>query len=736
MPSAMRTRYFTGREDLLARLRQHLVERHAAALSGLGGVGKTQTAMEYAVRHRSDYPNGVFWINAETLGGLTSGFIEMAATLRLPAAESSDNDAAVKAVLAWLNGTPDWLLILDNVDNRGDIQRFVPEQGQGDLLITSRESVFAELGIPRALEVLDLDADEAVRFLLARTGRESTTAAESADALELAAELGHLPLALEQAAAYVAEANATFSSYLRALRTRRETLLEKAAGLIARDTVAITWVANFEAVERASPAAAAVLRMSALLAPDAIPFELFLDGAQVLGNSIEEALADADDLAMAALLRPLSRYSLVRTDTESLVFSMHRLVQQSVVGALEEPERRTYLEMAVRALDIAFPKVEYANWVQSERLVAHVTSIARWLDTHDVQPEMGSSVLNRTAHYLRERGRYREAQTLSERALTIGERALGPVHPTIALSLNNLAYAHWAQGRYAEALSLHERALAIRVRALGPDHLDVAASLHNLAIVHWDQGRYAEALMMGERALAIRERALGPDHPDVGKSLNNLAIVHRDTGRYAEALALGERALAIRENAFGSQHPDVSASLHNLGICHMDQGRYTEALALGERALAIRERALGPDHPDVAHTLNYVADVLLECDRPAEALALYDRALVIEENALGADHPTMAQTLNGIANAYLHLGRHADAEPLYMRALEIRERALGHEHAWVAETLVGLAKLRQEMGRDGEALALYERALSIKERTLVGDTLQLREIRAAIDALR
>ncbi len=539
VPGAMRTRFFTGRAELLTRLRQHLLDRHRAALSGLGGVGKTQTAIEYAVRHRRDYTNGVFWVNAETIGGLTSGLVEVAAALHLPGAESDDNDVAVKTVVEWLNGTADWLLILDNVDNRRDIAPFVPEDGQGDVLITSREAIFAELGIPRVLEVRDLDADEALRFLLARTGREGATPVEAADAAELAAELGYLPLALEQAAAHIAETNITFSVYLQRIsQTPGSGTGEAAAGLIAHDTVAATWAANFEAVERTSPAAADVLRISALLASDAIPFELFLDGADALGDNIAEALADEDDLAMAELLRPLARYSLVRSDTASRVFSVHRLVQEIVWGATSEPERRTSVERAVSAMDAALPEVRYANWARSERLVAHVTSIVEWFDQYSVQPDTASRVLNRTAHYLRERWRHTEAQALSERALAIGEGVLGDDHLSIAISLNNLANIHWDRGRYAEALPPYERALAIRERALGSDHPDVGSSLNNLGNVYMDQGRFAEALALHRRALEIRERTLGHDHQDIARSLDNLAVTLSGLGRYGEARPL------------------------------------------------------------------------------------------------------------------------------------------------------------------------------------------------------
>ena len=710
VPAAMRTRYFTGREELLARLRQQLVERHRAALSGLGGVGKTQTAIEYAVRHRADYPEGVFWVNAETNSGLTSGFAAIGSTLRLPSAVSDDQEAAVKAALEWLNGNDQWLLILDNVEDRRQVQRFVPERDKGDTLVTSRESVFQELGIARALDVQDLDGDEALYFLLTRTGREDAESVSRAAARELTVELGNLPLALEQAAAYIVETNAAFSDYLSAFRKRRITLLEKAGELVSHDTVAVTWAANFAAVETISPAVADVLRVSAFLAPDSIPFELFSKGAPGLGEPIAAALFDSDELAMAELLRPLARYSLIRSDAALRAFGVHRLVQEILRAAIAESERRPYVERIVAALNAAFPEVEYANWALCDRLVAHVLSIAGWVDSYDVRTDGAARILSDTGRYLTERGRYSEAQLLHESALTIRERALGPDHPDVTFSLNNLASAYFYQGRYADAQLLHERALTIRERAFGPDHPEVARTLNNLANVYVKQGRYAEARPLHERALTIWERALGPDDPNVAYSLNNLANLLWFQGRYAQAQSLHERALTIRERALGPDHPHVAMSLSNLADVYVKLRRFAQAQERYERALTIWEAALGPNHPDVAHSLNNLADVYVKQRRYAEAQSLYDRALTILERSLAPDHPDVAENLVGIAELHKEQGRNAEAAVFFERALAIKERTFAVDHPELEEIRCNLNALRAAMtgGATSQADAVVE----------------------------
>ena len=693
VPHALRTSYFTGREDLLARLRLQLSERGRAALSGLGGVGKTQTAMEYAQRHRSDYPDGVFWVDAETTGGLTSGFAAMATLLGLPAAEAPDQEEAVKAVLAWLSGPNGWLLVMDDVGDRGDLRRFVPQPHNGHVLITSRESVFHALGIARALEVTDLAAEEAVRFLLLRTGRDDAET-ERAAAAELAAELGSLPLALEQAAAYIVETNTDFTAYLRALRKRRVSLLEKAGGLVSHETVAVTWAANFEAVERASPAAADVLRISAFLGPDAIPFELFLDGAAALGGPIAEALVDPDELSVAEMLRPLTRYSLIRSDATLRAYGVHRLVQEVVRTAVGESDARAFVGRGVAALNAALPKAEYAASPLYERLIPHVMAIAPWVDANELHPAGWTRLSSQAGWYLRERGRYAEAGELMRYALTTAERAVGPNHLDVAESLNQLGVIYMYQARYAEAQSLHERALAIREQALGPEHQAVADSLNNLGLLKGNLGRYAEAVPLHERSSAIYERVCGPTDKLVAMSLNNLAHAYGGQDRYAEAKPLFERALAMYESAVGAEHPDVAYCLNGLALVLTRLGQVQAAEPLFERALALREQALGPEHPAVAAGLISFAESVSKQGRYAEAAALLERALAIFERAHGRDHPE------------------------------------------VAEALVALAPVRRSQGRTAEALALYERALDIKRRSLPADAPELAEIRQNVDALR
>ncbi len=257
-----RNPYFTAREDALTALDEALhkdgkaVLGQTQAISGLGGIGKTQTAVEYAYRHRADY-QAILWTRGESRGDLVAGFGELAGVLGLA---GKDAEAKVAAVRRWLQDNSSWLLVVDNADTPELLEPFLPAAPQGHILLTSRARRFGRLGIPTPLRLDTLPPEDARAFLLKRVGRDAPAPEEIEAAGALAAELGCLPLALEQAGAYVAARQARLEDYLAAYRHRRGKLLRRAEPEMGdhRDGVATTWVLNFEEVERASSAAGLV----------------------------------------------------------------------------------------------------------------------------------------------------------------------------------------------------------------------------------------------------------------------------------------------------------------------------------------------------------------------------------------------------------------------------------------------------------------------------------------------
>jgi tetratricopeptide (TPR) repeat protein len=628
-----RNPFFTGREQILNDLHEAFKKGATQAISGLGGLGKTQTAIEYAYRHRDEY-TAVFWSRADTQLAMSTGFVEIARVLDLPEKDAQNPDDAVRAVIRWLENNSSWLLIFDNTDTPELLKGFRPRNATGHVLLTSRAQVFDTVGIAKPFEIDVMLPEEALKFLFTRTGRDESKTAEREAASDVAEELGYLPLALEQAGAFITARKARIQDYLAGYRKRRLDLLKESRPVTGDypESVATTWSINFTEIEKASEAASDLLRASAFLSPDNIPLELIIKGRSELGPALSAALADVDDdpLALNEVLEPLTPYSFIRLDNDSQTYSIHRLVQEVLRDGMDPDIQRLWAERIVRALNQAFPDPEFSNWPLCERLLPQAKFAARLIEKWDITFREAARLLNQAANYCHERGQYIDAESQYKRSLAIHEKALGPDHPDVALALNNLATLYDDQGKYTETEPLYTRSLAIREKALGPDHPDVAQSLNNLALLYTERGRYAEAEPLLKRSLTIIEKALDPDHPDLSKSLNNLAELYRELGKDIEAEPLYKRSMAIREKALGPDHPDVAVTLNNLALLFHTQGKHTDAEPLYRRSMAIREKALGPDHPHMAVVLKNFADLLRATNRNAEAAEMEARAEAIE----------------------------------------------------------------------------------------------------------
>jgi tetratricopeptide (TPR) repeat protein len=598
----------------------------------LGGVGKTQTAVEYAYRHLGEYEH-VLWVGAQSGEALVSGYSAIAGLLKLPLTDPKNQTLAVEAVRRWLDSHERWLLVLDNADDLATAREFLPSGNRGHVLLTSR--AWAAGTVARRVEIEEMGLEEGALFLLRRAKRiaedaplEAADPADQKQAREITLQLGGLPLALDQAGAYLEETACGLSGYLVRYQKHAPALLRQ-RGMLAvghPDPVASTWALSFENVEQANPAAAELLRFCAFLYPDGIPEELFSIGTAELGPALEQVGSDA--LALDAAVAELLKYSLIRRDPNARTLEIHRLVQAVLKQGMDEATRRSWAERAVRAVNRTFPKVEFSTWAVCDRLLPQVQACAELTSRWGFEFSDAARLLNQAGFYLYKRGRYIEAEQLYRQALTI-YGALPGAEPDLANSLNNLARLYRAQSRYTEAEPLFQRALAIWEKVLGSEDPNVAQCLTNLAELYRTQGRYAEAQPLYQRALAIREKILGPEHPNVAASLNSLGDLYLIEGQIRKAEPLFQRALAIREEVFGSEHPDVAWSLNSLAELHRAQGRYAEAEPFSERALAIRERTLGPDHPHVATSLENYAALLRAMDRPDEAAPLEARAKAI-----------------------------------------------------------------------------------------------------------
>ncbi|GCE10045.1 FxSxx-COOH system tetratricopeptide repeat protein [Dictyobacter aurantiacus] len=659
-----RNPFFTGREELLSTIHTNLGRgqnsafTRSYALYGLGGIGKTQLALEYAYRYAVEYTM-ICWIQAETLEQIQSSLLRDAQQVDLPMDADTDQQRSVRALQQWLEKHDQWLLIWDNLEDLDLLARFLPAVRQGALLITTRRQVLGT--ISQGIELAPLE--EAMQLLLRRTKMlhtggpnemtcflATTMPAEYAAAAELIALLGRLPLALDQAGAYIEETGCGLGGYLHRYQQHRLQLLDlrgTSGGNHPQSVATTFWLAS-ERIGQQQNAAADLLHICAFLSADAIPEELFERGSAYFGPTLSSL--GADPLRFDQVITVLRNLSLLQRQPETRTLSIHRLVQVVLLEHMHEAEQAVWLERILAALNALFPEVVPDTWKQCERLLPHVLACVSVFPAHASNHAL-AEMMQKAADYLRAQAQYVQAEPLYQRALSIWQHMVTSPPPQVAASLNKLANLYYDQGKYEQAESLYIRALDIREYALGEEHPEVATSLNNLAILFTEQEKYEMAEPLFQQALSTWERAWGPDHPHVAASLTNLAL-----------------------------------------LCY-HQGKYEQAEQYSQRALSIQERVLGPEHPDVNHALNSLADIYMRQGKYEHAEPLYQRALQIWIQALGSEHPLLAQALHGLANLSVEQRNEKQAKVLYQQALSLREREFGNQHIETAHILHDLQRL-------------------------------------------
>lgn len=652
--------FFTDREQTLASLRERLVREGTAtstrplAMSGLGGVGKTQIALQYAFRHREQY-SAVFWASAATLESLRGDFVKIATLLNLAEKDAPKQDLTIEAVRRWLAHERDWLLIIDNADDLlPGIRPFLPDMSQsnGHILITSRDPVAGDLAEP--FEVPQMDREEGMLLLLLRARLIRRDEGHSQTIAELLAQatdedraqagtivdlLGGLPLALDQAGAYIEEDGCSLARYQELYRKRRRRLLRWLSRFSSDSdyprTVATTWDLSFQQVEAASPAAAELLRFCAFLDFDAIPEVILMIGASELGPILAPVAADPYDLEEA--VQALRRYSLLRRDPATTTLTIHRLVQAVLLDRMDEATQRMWVERALRALNLAFPygSDNYLNWPLCQRLLPHIQVCANFVDQYALFSVAANRLFHRAGVYLYERALYEQAEVFFKRALLIGEKVDGPEDPNTAATLQQLASLYQNTAQYGQAEDLYRRALAICEKSLGPEHLATAAILHELARLYQNKGRYRQAEVLYQRALRIKEHTEGPDDPDTATTLHELARLYQAQAQYDKAEELYKRALHIKEKSLGVEHFSTASTLGSLGELSELRGEHEQAEDYYKRALAIFGRVPGDEYPATLTVLKNYARFLRKIGRDKAAeemerrLKLAGRASII-----------------------------------------------------------------------------------------------------------
>ncbi|WP_345472821.1 FxSxx-COOH system tetratricopeptide repeat protein [Actinoallomurus oryzae] len=719
---------FVGRAGELASLKEILGDAGAVvvtAVHGLGGVGKSTLAAQHAAQQATRF-NPVWWITADTGTAVQAGLAGLAVALQ-PELGVLPLEALEARALAWLQAHRGWLLVMDDLTDPEAAAVVLDRPMAGRILVTSRLGEGWHRFGAHMLHLDVLSQDEAVA-LLTRIAGHGRSGGRLEGAAELVVELGCLPLAVEQAGAYLHQARLSAAAYLDLLNASPAVMFDRAArGSDGERTIARIWRHTLDRLTT-TPLAGNLLRVLAWYASEQIPRTL-LDG-----------FADGPDLVDA--LGELAAYNMITLEEDGAV-SLHRLVQAVARTAdpadphRHEPDITAALNHATGLLNRALPgdTRNPATWPVWRALLPHIATLASntspVVDTATI-----AHLLNDTGAFLYDQGDLARATTYYQRALAAYQRVLGADHPSTLASGNNLASAYRAAGDLGRAMPLCVQTLADRVRVLGADHPDTLSSRSNLADAYRAAGDVGRALFLHEQTLADRVRVLGADHPDTLSSRNNLASAYQAAGDVGRALFLHEQTLADRVRVLGADHPDTLSSRNNLAYAYRAAGDVGRALSLYEQTLADRVRVLGTDHPSTLISRNNLAYAYRAAGDVGRALPLYEQTLADRVRVLGTDHPSTLITRNHLAGAYQAAGDVGRALSLYEQTLADRVRVLGTDHPSTLTSRNHLAYAYQVAGDLARAIPLYEATLNDCERVLGADHPLTQVVRRNLEATR
>lgn len=667
-------------------------------LTGRRGTGKTQLAAAYARAKLAADWRLVAWLNAADTGSLLAGLAAVADAAGLSEG-SSPPDAAELSRMVRHRLEADGkrcLLVFDDAEDPDLLQPFVPASGAAQVLIISTRQSMADLGTSITVDVFS--AEEAHALLDGRTGL-----ADDEGAAAVAAELGHLPLALAQASATIAAQHLRYWAYLQRLRALPvHEYLSRGDGPPYPHGVAEAVLLSLDAARAGDQGGmcTVVMEIMAVLSEAGVSRDLLyaIAGEGALARHRRRSRVSAE-LVDRALMRLVER-SLLNLSLDGRLVIAHRQVMQVVRDMLARKGRLAAVCRAAasvldsRAAALAGSQDYAAVREMLEQMTALRDNAAGPVaETDDELAKVLLSLRFWMLHHFNQLGdSASQAIAVGEPLVADFEDVLGPDHPDTLTARNSLGAAYQAAGRVAEAIPLYEQNLTACQRLLGADHPRTLNARSSLAVAYAAAGRPGEAIPLLKRTVAGREQVLGPDHPDTVKSRYSLASAYRDAGREAEAIPLLERTVASQERVLGPDHPDTLTAQNNLAAAYRSAGWVAEAIPLFEQTVAAQARLLGANHLSTLTTRHNLANAYLDMGRVAESVTLHEQTLAACEWRLGADHPKTLATRNNLAAAYRAAGRSAEAIPLFERNLAL----LGADHPRALSTRENLVAAHLE----------------------------------------
>ncbi|MFF3371342.1 FxSxx-COOH system tetratricopeptide repeat protein [Streptomyces sp. NPDC002680] len=753
---------FTGRNAVLDQVREQLSHGVLAvlpppqALFGLGGVGKTQIALEYVHRFMGDY-DLVWWIRAEQGDDIVASFAELGARLGLPSNE--DMAMACAETLQMLSrGTPAkrWLLIFDNADDPVTLARYFPTgggDGGGHILVTSRNQAWGLHGAAQSVDVFL--REESVEHL---TRRAQGLTAEQAD--QVATAVGDLPLAVEQAAAWLAETATPIEEYLRQLTDQTSDVLTLNQPAYYPKTVAATWNVSIARLKEDSPASVRLLELCAFLAPGPVSSDLLYSNGMI--NALKPYDASlSESLMLGRVIRQIDRFALAKVDRVGNSIQVHRLVQAVIRSQLTEAEQQEARHVAHTVLADARPDGDEPiddpeTWPRFAVIWPHLNASDarnctspetrrlfidrvryRWKrgdfagarqEAEEVlenwKPLLGEDnvqylyMRSQLGNVLRSQGLYTQARDIDIDLLKRQRRVLGPEHPHTYVTASALSSDLTATGEYRSAVPLAREAHEGFSRIFHESHHRTLSAANNLALALRMVGRYGEALNIDQETLDRRLEVLGPDHPYTLASAERLGRDLRDVGRYTDSVTQLSQVYEAHKRILGNDFPGTLQCAKSLAVSLRRAGRFEDARRL-TTATRDRHRAQysGPTPDSLACDLNLAAD-LFAADDPEAAREVAQEALAEYRKVPGEAHPHTQAALNNLAIYHWGCGDKEEADAVFRQVRDRMGEMLGEQHPHTLFCGANHANVLASQGRLEEAWLLEEQIMTTLARVL------------------
>ncbi|KAN0083379.1 hypothetical protein V8E54_002467 [Elaphomyces granulatus] len=722
-----RNRRFLGRHNEVVGLQERIMSKdqqlvRKMAITGLGGVGKTQIALEIAYRIRDKKPEfSIFWIPATSVEKIEQAYMGIGERLGLQDVTPADMKKTVKAHLS-SDKTHPWLLIIDNADDMNmwttsdasspALKTYIPQSRYGFVLFTTRnQQVATSLVGPEVISIHEMDDKMATDLLRASLIRKDLVN-DSQTTTQLLHQLSCLPLAIIQAASYLNQTGISVATYLSLLEREENEMVE----LLSQDfedewryaesknPVAVTWLISFHQIQRLNCMAADYLSFMSCIDPRDIPLSLLPP--------------DSSQVKQQNALGLLKAYSFITGQADDQTVSLHRLVHLATRNWLQTGGtlEQWMVNTGNRVGDI-FPSNAHENRILWRKYLPHALFV---LQSKEFQNDKWDreDLVQKVAQCLYSDGRYHEAEVLFNEVFEKRRKRLKNDDEEMLSSTAWMASTYQEQGRWTEAEKLEVQVMETLKTVLGPEHPDTMTSMGRLALIYMDQGRWTEAEKLHVQVMETRKTILGPEHPDHLTSMSNLASTYRNQGRWTEAEKLFVRVMETEKTVLGPEHPDTLTDMGELASTFWNQGRWTEAEKLDVQVIETRKTVLGPEHPDTLTTMHNLASTYQDQGRWMEAEKLFVQVMGMRKTVLGPEHPDTLTSMGELASTYRDQGRWMEAEKLFVQVIETSKTVLGPEHPDTLISMWNWSHTLKRLGRCAEALSLLQDCVQLQEQRL------------------